>query len=102
MWWWFIGVLIFIALIWIITHQIQSGKKKQNPYPRSVEETLNDDYQRGEISEEEYESKQSKLKKQDEANERTNLDDPTAVKNTLNSRSNPDTPLADAEKPPRK
>lgn len=56
-WWWFIGIIIVAAVIWVVVKGINRNSKSE----KTPLDMLNERYARGEIDKDEYEKRKKDL-----------------------------------------
>ena len=92
-WWWVIGLLVIIAVVWFIAMVARKNRKVKEPQKeKSMLDMLKEKLDRGEISGEEYEHQRRKIQNP------TSIGDQTRVRHSLTSKENPDDHLANSEK----
>ncbi len=82
-WGWVIAVIVILALVWAVVKSARRRKPVEKHGRRSTREVLEDQYARGEITKAEFESRRKKLK------ETPLMDDPTALRYSLNPKDVP-------------
>ena len=61
-WWWIIGLIIVIAVVWAVVKGMnQSNNSNNQPGSKSALEILKDRYARGEIDKQEFEERKKDL-----------------------------------------
>ncbi len=60
-WWWIIGIIIIIAVIWFVARSMNQGAGSNQPTGKSALDVLNERYARGEIDEKEYQERKKNL-----------------------------------------
>ncbi len=61
-WWWIIGLIILIAVIWIIVKGMNKDTRTSRESTKTALDLLNERYAKGEIDKEEYEKRKNDLK----------------------------------------
>lgn len=60
-WWWFIGIIIFAAIVWMAIKAINNNKGGFNVPGKSALDILKERYAKGEIGKEEFEERMKNL-----------------------------------------
>lgn len=60
-WWWIVGVLVLIAVIWIIVKSMNQNTGSAQSSGKSALDILKERYASGEIDQEEYEKRKKDL-----------------------------------------
>jgi putative membrane protein len=60
-WWWIIGLIIVIAVVWMVVKSMNTNSRANLPSGKSALDILKERYARGEITKEEFEEKKRAL-----------------------------------------
>lgn len=60
-WWWIIGLLILIAVVWILVKSFNKNTPTNKESGKTALDILNERYARGEIDKKEYEERKKDL-----------------------------------------
>jgi putative membrane protein len=60
-WWWIIGLIILVAVIWMVVKTLNKGNNLSSGSGKSALDILKERYARGEIDKEEFEEKKRSI-----------------------------------------
>ena len=60
-WWWIIGPIIVLAVVWMVVKSMSKNSKANLPSGKSALDILKERYARGEIDKEEFEKRRKEL-----------------------------------------
>ncbi|MBU1369889.1 MAG: SHOCT domain-containing protein [Bacteroidetes bacterium] len=60
-WWWIIGLIIVIGVVWMVVKSMNTNSRGKLPSGKSALDILNERYARGEIDKEEFEERKKNL-----------------------------------------
>ncbi len=60
-WWWIIGLIIVVAIVWLVVKSMSTNSNPNLPSGKSALDILKERYARGEIEKDEYERKKRDL-----------------------------------------
>ncbi len=60
-WWWIIGLIIVVAVVWMLIKSMNTNSRSYMPSGKSALDILKERYARGEIDKEEFEERRKDL-----------------------------------------
>ena len=60
-WWWIIGLIIIVAIVWMVVKSMNTNRNSNPPSGKSALDILKERYTRGEINKEEFEEKKKSI-----------------------------------------
>lgn len=60
-WWWIIGLIIIVAIVWAVVKSMNTNRNANPPSGKSALDILKERYSRGEITKEEFEEKKKSI-----------------------------------------
>ena len=60
-WWWIIGLIIVVAIVWMVVKSMNTNSNANLPSGKSALDILKERYARGEIDKEEFEERRKDL-----------------------------------------
>ena len=60
-WWWIIGLIIVVAVVWMVVKSMNTNSRGNLPSGKSALDILKERYARGEIDKEEFEERRKDL-----------------------------------------